>query len=128
MAAVGYRPSRFWVAISWALVAMVLPPVYLVVAAVGVMRHGSQAWWGALLLCVLIFAATAVVRGRVVRHLGLPMWQSVLTPISSGLYCMIGASSAWRHHFGEGNVWKGRTYSRDELGREQVAGAVATKS
>ncbi len=126
-ATVQYRPSRFWIGLVWATIGMVLPPFYFVLALVIALRHPTWQSRTAVTLSAVILISMSIVRARVVRHLRLAPWQSFLTPVSSGLYCLIGASSFWRHHFGRGNVWKGRTYSRANLNVAAVDAALPAK-
>ena len=116
-----YRPLTFLASLTGGFVAGVLPPLYLIAAAVWAsLRPHSAAAWGAVGLALLINVLTGILHARAVRYLRLPWWYALTVSVSGGLLLLIGLSSAWQHHFGGGNVWKGRRYDRATLlgGRE----------
>jgi cellulose synthase/poly-beta-1,6-N-acetylglucosamine synthase-like glycosyltransferase len=111
-----YRPLTFLASLGAGFVAGVLPPVYLLVAAVWVVLHPhSASAWIALGLAFLINVLTAILHARAVRYLRLPWGYALTVSVSGALLTLIGLSSAWQHHFGGGNVWKGRRYDRATL-------------
>ena len=114
-AGIEYRPLRFWGGLVGGVIAAVLPPVYLVIALVWALRIGSTESWIAAILAFAINLFVILVHGRAVRFLRLPITDAVMLPLSAGLYSLIALSSMWQHHFGGGNVWKGRRYDRKML-------------
>ncbi len=66
-------------------------------------------------MAAVIWLCQTLMHLRTVRYMKLPAWHAALMPASAGLYCAIASYSAWQHHYGGGNVWKGRQYGRAML-------------
>jgi glycerol-3-phosphate acyltransferase PlsY len=110
-----YQPHKFWVGLIVGLLVAVLPPVYLIVTILWAVRARTNASWTALALACVINICIVIVHARTTRHLKLPWYHALFMPISAALYTLIAATSFWQHHFGGGNVWKGRRYRREML-------------
>lgn len=111
-----YRPMTFVASLGAGFVAGVLPPVYLLATLVWVtLRPHNGPAWAAMGTAVLINVLTAVLHARAVRYLRLPWWFALTVSVSGAFLTLVGISSAWQHHFGGGNVWKGRRYDRATL-------------
>jgi chlorobactene glucosyltransferase len=111
-----YRPLMFVASLGGGFIAGVLPPVYLAASVVWVALHPhSVAAWTALGLSFAINVFTAILHARAVRYLQLPRWYALTVSVSGAFLTLVGISSAWQHHFGGGNVWKGRRYDRATL-------------
>lgn len=91
--------------------ANVLPPVYVVIAAIWVAV--SPGWMSAVALGLSILTVLLPARAlNVVRKmLDLPWWHAFSMPIGAGIYLVITGASVWRYFRG-GNRWKGRSYGR----------------
>ncbi len=114
-AGIEYRPLRFWGGLLGGVIAAVFPPVYLVMTLVWAWRIGSTESWIAVILAAAINLLMILVHARAVRFLRLPILDTIMLPFSAGLYSLIALSSMWQHHFGGGNLWKGRRYDRKML-------------
>ena len=111
-----YHPLKFWAGLVAALAVTVLPPVYLLACVTWLaLRPQDRAAWAGLSLAGLVNLLVVATHLPAVRFLRLPAWHAFLLPVSSGIYTVIAVASAWQHHFGGGNVWKGRRYDRDML-------------
>jgi chlorobactene glucosyltransferase len=128
-AGMDYDPKKFWVGTVIAILVAVLPPVYLLATAIVMAVSPSRAHFVLLALSIVIVTCQALIHLRTVRHMKLPRWHGLLMPASAGLYTVITCNSVWQHHFGGGNLWKGRRYHRDML-LDAVTGeqpSIATK-
>jgi hopene-associated glycosyltransferase HpnB len=111
-----YRPLTFLASLGAGFMAGVLPPMYLIGSTAWVSLHPASGMaWAALGLALIINALTCLLHARAVRYLQLPWWYALTVSVSGALLTLIGLSSAWQHHFGGGNVWKGRRYDRATL-------------
>jgi hypothetical protein len=97
------------------MIVIVLPPIYLIVATIAMLRYPSPMLRAIAVLSLIIALCQIVVQSRTVRYLKLPAWQSLTMPLSGALYAAIAINSAWEHHFRGGNLWKGRRYTRESL-------------
>lgn len=108
-AGMDYDPKKFWVGAAVGVLAVVLPPAYLLAGvAWAAARPASPAAWAFAVLAAVTVVAQAAVHGRTTRHMGLPIYHALMMPASAGLYIAIAADSAYQHHYRGGNVWKGR--------------------
>lgn len=119
-----YRPERFVVGMIVGLLSNVLPPVYLLLSILWVANSANPASILALITCIIMNMSMIATHSRTVRFLRLPIWHSVLLPVSAGLYLVIAIGSVVQHYRG-GNAWKGRRYER-EMVEVVVTGAGAT--
>jgi hopene-associated glycosyltransferase HpnB len=110
-----YQPHKFWVGLIIGLIAAVLPPLYLLAGLGWAWRTGSASAWMAISLALWINLCILHIHRRTIRHLRLPWYHSLLLPVSAALYSIIACFSAWQHHHGGGNAWKGRRYERKML-------------
>lgn len=78
-----------------------LAPIAALVCGGGVIR-----WLG-----LLGYAAMVRTYRPMVRYLGCSGVWALALPLSAALYTGMTISSAWRHHFGAGAAWKGRSYT-----------------
>jgi hopene-associated glycosyltransferase HpnB len=62
-------------------------------------------------LGLLAYAAMVRTYRPMVRYLGCTPGWALALPLSAALYTGMTISSAWRHHFGTGAAWKGRSYT-----------------
>jgi chlorobactene glucosyltransferase len=114
-AGMDYDAKKFWVGTIAAITVAVLPPVYLLATAITMILHPSKAHLLLLGLAIVIIICQALIHLRTVRHMNLPAWHGWLMPASAGLYTVITCNSVWQHHYGGGNLWKGRRYGREML-------------
>jgi chlorobactene glucosyltransferase len=110
-----YQPMKFWLGLTAATLVIILPPIYLIVSVIALLRHPSPLLGAIAVLSLIIVACQTIVQKRTVRYLKLPMWQNLTMPLSAALYLAIAINSAWEHHFRGGNLWKGRRYTRQSL-------------
>jgi hypothetical protein len=121
-AGMDYDPKKFWVGSVVGVAVAVLPPIYLAATlawAVAAPTPTPTAW-AAFALSAVIVVAQAAIHARTVRHMGLAAYHALLMPVSVGLYIAAATTSAFRHHYRGGNVWKGRRYGRVEAGGETM--------
>ncbi|WP_431996730.1 glycosyltransferase [Streptomyces fungicidicus] len=89
-----------------------VPPVAAVAGAVtgnaAAAVCGAAAW--------LVMSGTYA---PMLRHYGQPLWLAPLLPFTASLYLLMTVDSAVRHHRGRGAAWKGRTYARPEVLRDE---------
>ncbi len=112
-ASVNFSPLKLGGLLVVGMLVGALAPVYLL-ASIG--------WWvvwptsqtlALMGLCLWINVAMAVFHGRCARYLRLNWYYGWMMSVSIGLYIVIGAWSAWKHHFGGGHTWKGRKYEKE---------------
>ena len=120
-----YRPERFVVGLIVGLFFNVLPPVYLAWSLFWIGRSVSAYSVLALVACLVMNMSMIAIHFRTIRFMRLPLWHSLLMPVSAGFYVLIAISSAFQHHYRGGNAWKGRRYDR-EMVEAQATGSKAT--
>jgi len=95
--------------IGGALIANVLPPIYLLIALVWFIAVPSWLSGTALVSGVLATILSMRALYQVRKVTDLPRWYGLTMPVGSGLYLAILIASMWRSVRG-GNRWKGRAY------------------
>jgi len=108
-----YRPERFWVGLLVGLLFNVMPPFYLL-WSIWWIAHSVNAYSIiALIAGAIMNLCMIAIHARTVRFMRLPLWHSLLMPVSAAMYLLISISSAFQHYYRGGNAWKGRRYERE---------------
>lgn len=126
-AALHYNPWELLAAGLATLLTNVLVPIYPLLAASlavltaqipgpdGLQRPWMQTSWPAFLALGLSLVALGFnlrANAYAVRAFRLPIAYATLGSLGAALFLSMVVGSAWRYHFGGGNVWKGRAYGR----------------
>jgi hopene-associated glycosyltransferase HpnB len=119
-------------------------PHYLLLAALGLavtflappLLVLAWPWHGSVpgaLFGLLAWGLMMATYAPTLRDYDQPLWQAATLPLAAALYGAMTLESAWRHHRGRGNPWKGRAPSRkrdacttDGDGDTTAAGAVVS--
>ncbi|MGA2498305.1 MAG: glycosyltransferase [Tepidisphaeraceae bacterium] len=107
-----YQPRKFWAGLIFGLLFVVLPPAYVIVGLLWMVKAHSPRSVLFAAIAAVMWSAQCLMHRRTVRFMRLPWWHTFLMPVSIALYGAIASHSAWQHHFGGGTMWKGRKYAK----------------
>jgi hopene-associated glycosyltransferase HpnB len=103
-AQLGCAPHYLALALLGLAVTFVAPPLL----ALAWPWHGSTP---AALFGLLAWGIMTATYAPTLRDYDRPLWQAPTLPLAAALYGAMTLDSAWRHHRGRGNLWKGRIQS-----------------
>lgn len=95
---------------SLALAAALLLPFWLLAGLAWAWQSATPWNWLVPLEACLVWLYLLFWRYRAAKHLGIPRWSILFTPLGAALFAAMMLTSAWNVLSGRGVRWKGRRY------------------